>query len=866
MRAARALPALALAGALVTAVLLLLPADGPQGWPSDPDDPGTPAQPAPPATTLAPPVAAEPAPIRPAAVAAGRVLDALTGAPIAAASWNALGPDGPCASTSDATGTVWLDAAPADLAELRVEAAGHLPLHWRAAGELPSRSWAASTRCLLLPVLRLEVMVVDPLGVPVAGALVGVRLVEAPRTIAAGAEDLVGGLGLETERFVSRTSDPRGLAEFPELPRGAIVQLDVQGRFRPVSRRVSLEAATAEQRCTVVVEPGVTLLGTVRHPDGTAAAGLSVQVRTGRVGSVLGRTQADGRFRIDGLVPGAGEIRLPAALATGHPVRLEPPLTDVGVLEVPRPMRLQATVTSCLGAGGSACFLSLHAGLDTVAGVHVPAGGRVAVDVPGTTDSYTIQLYDGGTGRVVSGGPLDLHVTALELPIRTGVCGLELRPRGTAGWPDAEVEVSLFPLEPASRAPQWPSGSLRDVRLPEVGEDGGLRVAPILAGTWGVVVTAGARQGAWIPAVELSDCTWQQVEVEFGSGAAVIRAGRGAAPAAGARLAVESPAFGVRRAVADEHGRASFEDLPPGPWLASVDTPIRFAEGSAAFTVQVGMTTQVELDVAPTGSLAIRARRAGGPAQGCEVRLHPAPDAPVASSPQQKTTTTTDADGSARFDDLAAGRYGVTLQEHGQPSAPFTVVLADVTAGSKTEVELLLPDTTTLGLCWQGRDLPDATDVLLVVPSSRIRYSLGRAEDGRWLVPLDVDGAWLSVTTVGAALLRGPAGGNHAWLLPLPATRDLPDCFDLAEAGVTLALTAATPVLRDAQLHITHVAGVVPCSLPSFLAVPRLAEGLVRFEGLPPGGTGTLTWIDAGGQARSREIRLPSSGSLPIAP
>jgi len=520
------------------------------------------------------------------------------------------------------------------------------------------------------PSSTLEVVVQDPRGQPVAGALVA---------IGSGRELL--------PRPHSGRTDAEGRVRLEKLPRPPW-DVAIQARGLAPKR---VERVDGTKPLRVRLEPGAVLTGTVR--DGStrepvAGASVWVSVRTGvaaqdtwdpDAGRVATRTDARGRFKLEGLgsgaatvsatAPGAGRAIRPNVLpGSAVELFLMPGATISGTVrdEAGRPVKGAVVRAMPEGfgpflppaertdAGGRFVLAGLEAGSYVVVareGTRAPAVSAVKVEATGDA-AADLTLAEGGfvTGRLVDAGgkpvagrvrlsSLDgvaLHVLLHDL-LQTqagsdGRFGLGPTPPGDLVLQASAAGLAPRDLETAS-AGRAPGTDLGDVVL----ESG-----PVIRGV------VQDRQGAGIPGATLHAFT------------------------RGPSLPAE--------AESDEAGAFVLAGLPAG----TVDVMAR-APGyaSARQTVAVGNENVVfALDAGGTVVGAVVDGK-GQPVSGAMVRA--AAEGEERDMPAMSLAS--DGDGRFTLYDVRPGRYVVDARAAGY--APGNVSGVRVSSGGTTDVGTL---------------------------------------------------------------------------------------------------------------------------------------------------------------------------------
>lgn len=523
------------------------------------------------------------------------------------------------------------------------------------------------------PATTLEVVVQDPRGRPVAGALV---------SIAVGRELL--------PRMLSARTDAEGRARLDGLSRPP---WDVAVQARGLAPKRVERVYPSEKPLVVRLEAGASLAGVVR--DGTtrepvAGASVSVWIRTGiaastgwdpDAGRISTTSDARGRFELEGLgagsvtltatAPGRGRVTLPAVRAGSQvELYLQPGATITGLVrdEAGRPVK-GAVVRVMAESRGPMPFLppgertdargrfaigGLEAGTLVVAArapTLAPAVQPVTLEANGEA-AVELTLAEGGyvTGRLVD---------ATAKPTRGGRVRL------------AAVDGVTLPI------------FLHDLAQADAGADGRFTLGPLPPG--GLLLQARAagfaerdvetRLAGRPPSADLGDVT-------LDSGLAVRGFVRDRAGAGIAGASLMGMARGQERpteATTEEDGAFVLAGLPPG----SVEVMVR-APGYASLRQPVSVGGEDVVIVLDAGGTIVGAvvDAKGQPVNGAFVRAEPESDATaMMSAPPMGTAD----EGGGRFTlrDAKPGRYVLVATATGHAAGNASGVR--VTAGGTTD-------------------------------------------------------------------------------------------------------------------------------------------------------------------------------------
>ncbi|HEX2252632.1 MAG TPA: carboxypeptidase regulatory-like domain-containing protein, partial [Thermoanaerobaculia bacterium] len=641
---------------------------------------------------------------------------------------------------------------------LLVTAAGHLPVELPGVPVPPSVPVEVELEAAARLAGRLE----EADGQPVAGGAVLLRSAHPPR----------GTSGAWQPRPVAEAvSDGEGHFRFEDVAAGsAVLEVTAPGYVRPEPVPVEIAAGPHDEEpseLVVVLTPGARVEGTVRDEGGEPVAEVPV-----RVGRVRDTTDAEGRFRLDGVEPGR------RMLVAAH-------------LEYDRLVR-EVEVEPA----GSRFDLVLTGGW--------PVSGRVVdqdgAPVPGAEVRLTgdpaggeMRLYratSDGEGefrfpRVVDGRyALTAAAAGFAAERRTEgprVSGAPVEELEIVLAPGTEVEGRLLGLEfdavaTAAVSAEGEGGE----RIGTVNHEGRFRVTDLGPGVWRLRARApGGRQAEARLVVEPGVRRLHR-DLRFEGFALAGQVTHGGEPVAGASVSALGRDTGTERSEAtDWEGRFVLENLPPGHYLLSVASP------------RDGLLDNRELDLAADREIAvdIAARRfagrvvssAGGrPVRDALVRLQR--ELGARGEAGSLITVATDTRGGFEVQRVSDGSYLLAVEADGY--VPHERRLEIAAGGEAVEVVL------------------EPADILEVV--------LGGAAAGARVVRLAVLGASGTVVSQGAypveddgrvRLRRLPAG---AWRLLISTP---------ASAVTVVAARAPGPPVEVAPPSAAHLDVRVPALL-----------------------------------------------------
>ncbi len=523
------------------------------------------------------------------------------------------------------------------------------------------------------PATTLEVVVHDPRGQPVTGALV---------TIGTGRELL--------PRPISGRTDAEGRVRLEKLPRPPW-DVAIQARGLAPKR---VERIDGTKPLRVRLQTGAVVTGTVR--DGStrelvAGASVWVAVRSGvavvdpwdpDAGRVATRTDARGRFKLEGLAPGAMSVQA-AAPGIGRVIRpnvspgssvdliLMPGATISGTVRDESGKPLKGAVVRAMPEGLGPGMFPLPSAERTDAGGRFALAGLVA-------GGYVVMAREGTRApavaavKVEESGDATADLTLAEGGFVTG------RLVDSEGKPVAG-RVRLAALD-GTTLPMF----LQDVVVAQAGADGRFGLGPAPPGELVLQATAAGlaprevetAAGNRARGTDLGD-----VVLEAGPVIRGVVQDRQGAPIPGATVrAFTRSASLPAEAESDEAGAFVLAGLKPGTLELSAHAP-----GYASTRQPVVVGTEdlvIALDAGGTVTGAVVDGK-GQPVSGAMVRA--AADAREMDAPPMGLTS--DGDGRFTLYDVRPGLYVVEARAAGHP--PGNVSDVRVTAGATTDVGTL---------------------------------------------------------------------------------------------------------------------------------------------------------------------------------
>jgi Carboxypeptidase regulatory-like domain len=769
----------------------------------------------------------------PGAVVSGRVSDR-AGAPIADAEVWLRGrrPAGarraPAARTDPAGAFRLVDLRPGEPIDLQVTAEGYLEAAVRGVVPPPARPLAVQ----LTPAARVAGRVVDGSGRPVAGA--EVRL--APRLPEPGTAGVPPPAGA---RELAVTSGEDGGFAFAGVAPGAVLLEAAAAGFQlsePLPAEVPQGGSLRD--LVLVVERGATVEGTVSDRGGEPVPGALVQL--GRVGA---RSDAAGRFRVEGVKPGAQLAEVDHRDFNRLTRRLE---------VAPEGTTADFVLTGGWPVAGRAVD---EQGLPV-------AGAQLDLQQLDRLESRAYRAGSGEDGRFrfgrVAEGRYTLSATregyaAEERFDALAVAGAAVEDVEVVLHAGAVLRGRILGLEPAD----LPRVRLRAARLEggtrqgRVDPAGGYEIADLAPGEWQVTGTlAGGQRQAETRLSVPRGVRRVERDLRFGGGIALsglaLFDGR---ELAGARVALRGLGSALERTVAtDYQGAFRIEGLDAGRYRLTVSHPGELLVHNEDLDLAADREVVVELRTAEVrGQVTGTGER---PLAGAYVTLHQ--HLAGAAEAASLFSVVTGADGGFRQARLAPGRYRVTVRRDGYAPAEQWLELA---AGAAEEVEIALAATEGLDLAVRlaSGQVPLVVTVSAFGPGGALVLSEARGltPEGFTHIATLPPGQWeLWIAAPGAAVERRAVTvpGAAVEVVLAPAAR-----LKVRIPALAGSDQVATVTLLDAAGR--------PFQAPEPGAVPRaawpLAAGVGYVEGLPAG-----VWTVAAAGPRGEAWR----GSVALAP
>lgn len=472
----------------------------------------------------------------------------------------------------------------------------------------------------------------------------------------------------------SVTTDERGVFELDEVAPGELeLGARAEGYQQTLLGSLLVEPERDLEDVRIVLEPGGTLAGRITDASGRGVADATVLLSEGTglrfSGTFRGgdRSDAEGRYRLEGLRPGRAELS----------VRHEDfAVARQTVVVEPGENRLDVTLDSGVTVSGRVVAESGEplVGADVrLRTSSLTAFGRQG-DTSGSDGAFSIRGVREGSYTLIAEKQGFASGVVEELEVGAGgVEGLEVRLA-----PGSAIVGRLIGLDPSEYASvQVLAGARAGVaRLGSVDRDGNYRIEDLAPGSYQVNAQAGSRSAR--DSVDVVEGAGEiLLDLEFSAGltltGVVLRRGE---PLRGVTIsAMGTGIASVGTGTTDSEGRFELEGLQPGHHVLTVGETLS------------GVSHREELELAGDRDVVVRvesARVAGTvldatdltPISGASVRLEPLEDRPELMGMSVQASATTDSAGSFHFSQASAGSYRVVAQRDGYApgETPITVI------------------------------------------------------------------------------------------------------------------------------------------------------------------------------------------------
>jgi 5-hydroxyisourate hydrolase-like protein (transthyretin family) len=703
----------------------------------------------------------------------------------------------------------------------------------------------APLEVVLDPLSTISGRLLDPKGDPIAGGWVIASIVRRSGSGASASTvfaSMPGG---------SAPSDDEGGFVLSGIEPGS-VKLDAQAPGRQPATLGEVEVAPGQdlEGVEIVLPPAAAVAGTVVGPDGQPAVGVEVQQvsERGDERSFFAEsfTDGDGRYRLDGVAPGARRFM---ASDEDHPHK-------VAELEVaPGENRLDFQ----LEGGWEVSGRVVDEGGAPLAGIAVTlySTGTWSYHpaVSGPDGAFAVAGLVDGTYRLRAGQEgyfqvdADQQVTVAGAP----VAGVEVR-MGTGGAITGHLLGLSF--DDLARVAISAGGAARGSRG-AASYDGTYRVAGLGPGSWRVsaeIPGSGRRaEGSVTLGPGAEEAT---LDLDFGAG--LTLSGRVTAdgePLAAVTVEVEGLERESRASVATDHaGAFAVESLEAGRYRLSV------FGGS-------GVLDEREIDLDDDREVEIRLRLGdvrgrvvdaadSSPVAGAEVRLD---DQGETAAPWWRNDVRSDSAGSFALHGVPAGVHRLVAEKAGYAPGTAQVEVGPEEGAERVELRLTATAGLTLTVTTAAGAPVEAVRVALLDGAGRTvaAGSYLASEGGRVRISTAPPGAWTALVAAGdLAVVEVPVvvpGPPVAVSLP-PGGRVAVTVPALAATSARATLTLARPDGRP--FRIPYWADQLRSEWP-------LAGGEATVGGLEPG-TWNLTVTAGDGRTWSGTATVTPGGTAEV--
>ncbi|MBL8901034.1 MAG: sigma-70 family RNA polymerase sigma factor [Planctomycetes bacterium] len=633
------------------------------------------------------------------------------------------------------------------------------------------------------------------------------------------------------------------------------VQAQIDLRTRVAEVQVTPHEGWSELRGSVVLANGAPAPGVEVEWFGTPSAG-------GR-GNTVARTDERGQFRLVELTPGAGELSLGTLQPRGITAELfEGRTTDVGEIELAPERPIGGKLVSALPIDFAALRVVLYRDAVRVLELTPRSDGSFAGAI-GEGPLLLIAERRGWYDPILPHEPRGLGSLELASPGE----GLEVELDGPFGVIAFELpanaalplRIQLYDELLGDFEWDWLATHRRgEIEAPASGARTPLYSAPLRSGRYRAVLRCGedgSAGGAFSGVIEVAPGRLATESFRT-PGFGALEMSLSAAPEAlanGGKVELQDAEQRTRAADLDTAGRASFSELPPGPYLLRASCGSTYA-APRILEIHAGATARVALEVAPKALL--RGRLLGKQGPLAQQVIHA-----QRMNSNRDWTAHTDANGVFAFEPLEPGSYRcwsseifvhtVTLQ--GGETRELELVVGErhvVVQVEREEKPWVGCSTLRVAACAPGHG------VELVWRQSR-SIGEGRFEvdlpSGPLLFQLDVPGL----------------GNNQALLVQTPPHEG---------TGALVIAPHATGLLVEASVGLEHMpppaayllelaSGPVHSSWGRQLELQRERRGLGRaaFPSLPPGAKVRLVGIGARGEELTKELVVEAGGLTRVA-
>lgn len=607
----------------------------------------------------------------------------------------------------------------------------------------------------LEPACRVEGIVVDGAGEPVAGAQVVVaemRVVRGSRVVPINASSIVA--SADDGTFVITDAEP-----------GALQVVAVkEGFLEPEPVDVVLVPAEPQSGVRVVLARGARVAGTVRAEDGTPLPGADIEIAGDRSWSRFfsgsATTDGDGRYLLDGVPPGKTSIEV---THRSHPRTVRDAELGEGETTLDITMERGAIVTGrVVGPGGEPVLEArvtmeqAGAGFGASSAITDANGGFILDDL--TPGDHTV--------RVTARGYAPPDPAPKVAVAASGTPPVEIVLRASGSIVGRVIGLDADELAAASISAS--GGGARRFASGIVDRDGSYRIEDIGPGTWNVVGRLSTGRIAEARATVPEDGTPVSVDLEFGSGFTISGVVLdGDEPVAGANVFANSetrPAVFTRT---DDAGAFVLEGLDAGTYSVSASDWDRGASTEA--TIRLEGDERIELRFA-SGSVSGKVIRGSDrtPLSGVAISSTRADGESSATGSGWRTSgAASRGDGSFVIERLHAGTWRLVATREGYAAREIDIALGEGEERRDVVLELEPTEGLSLQLTGLSGSPPAGTRVAVLDAAGRpvVIGMYAAAENGVLFVDSVPPGTWSTIVHAG-----GYASTEVTATAPGPAT------------------------------------------------------------------------------------------------
>jgi len=668
-------------------------------------------------------------------------------------------------------------------------------------------------RLVLQPSSAVEGRTVDPDGKPVAGVRVFVHPSD-PVNVGGRVRMFVAA------RSRQAVSDETGFFRIDDvIPGGIELQATATGYQRTELDNLEVRSGQELRGVEVVLAPGAVIEGRVFSPSGQPLAGAEVGVMDPTRDFFVGisTTDGDGRYRLEGIAPGARTVQAEHKSYRRAVKELEVRLGENSVdLRLEGGVEVRGRVVDEGGVPVASARVSLRAG---------PRSWNQPDATSGADGSFVLDGVADGTYRIVADKEgFARNREGVEVTVAgSSVGGIEVKLSAggaivgqLSGLDFAELSKVQISLGGSRQSGQVsPDGTYRIDHV----EPGEHRVTAHLPG--------GSRQAEGRVTLEVG-APEARLDLEFSGGLTLTgRVLRNGEAASGLNVMLSGGALSGRHGDTDHQGRFRFEGLDAGNYELQI---YGFRSGSRhreALDLSADRDVLIELHtVSVSGRVVDAADRA--PIPNAQVILQSAQ--PDDTAPFLNTETTTDSRGVFRLRDVAEGSWSLRAVQAGYAPEELDVQVDSGRPVDGLELALQATEGIVMEVLLPSGRPPDMVHAAVIDAADRVvsRGSYSAGEDGRVRIESVAPGSWdLFLDADGAASVVVPvtAPGNGGRVI-LPQG-----------GGLNLKVPGLAETRVGAKVKLTDASGKV-YRIPWGGQVMKdfdLHGGSRRFDRLPPG-------------------------------